>query len=311
MPRRKGAGGRPGGLDEARELVALVASLSEAGDALTADAVAARLGVSSERAEKLVGLVLTSAAAGGTRLPLVEEDDGVTMLLTRGMRGRAVRLTREETVALEAALERLGVAEGDPLRGRLEGALSPAGPDEGLVRRLVTGEKDPALAKTISACARALAEHRDLRFSYRRGGTGPAEGRRVSPRRLRCEDDAWYLEAYDLDRAGERTFRLDRMSEVQAAARGDAAAGRTPCAGRPAQPARMVRITFDDPHYLKLLPWHELSVLERSDGRAVAETPFFGGPWLVRMIAACGGSAHVEDPELAALVADYAREQLA
>lgn len=306
MPRRKGGAGRPGGLDEARELVALVASLSEAGDALSAGAVAARLGVSRERAEKLVALVLTAAGAGGSRLPLVEEDGAVTMLLTRGMRGRAVRLTTRETVAVEAALERLGVREDDPLRERLEGALAPAAPSENLVRRLVSGEKDPALAALIADCARALAERRDLRFLYRRAGGGPAGPRCVTPLRLRCEDDAWYLEAYDRDRAGERTFRLDRMSEMENVSRAPEPAP-TPVP----QTAPTVRITFDDPRYLDLLPWHDLHVLERGEKYVVAETPSYGSSWLPRMLAACGGSAHVDDPTLAEQARAYARGQLA
>lgn len=305
MPRKKGSAGRPGGLDEARELVALVASLSEAGDALTAEAVSSRLGVSAERAEKLVALVLTASGSDGARLPLVEEAGEVTMLLTRGMRGRAVRLTRDETVALEAALERLGVSADDPLRKRVEGALDPSSLDASLVRRLVASERDPLLAEAISTCARALAERHGLRLSYLRDGSDRPEIRHVSPRRLRCEDETWYLEAYDLDRAGERTFRLDRMRELEVSAE----ARRVPSdAG--ASPAHMVQITFDDSRLLDALPWHELAVLEQDDEHAVAETPFYGGQWLVRMVAACGGSAHVDDPGLAALVTDYARTQL-
>ena len=50
--RRTGAG-RPGALDTAHELVPLVSSLSEAGDALSSDAVAERLGVDEGEAEKL------------------------------------------------------------------------------------------------------------------------------------------------------------------------------------------------------------------------------------------------------------------
>ena len=45
MPTRSPGAGRPGSLDEARELVALVSSLSDAGDSLSAAAVAERLGV--------------------------------------------------------------------------------------------------------------------------------------------------------------------------------------------------------------------------------------------------------------------------
>lgn len=227
------------------------------------------------------------------------------MLLTRGMRGRAVRLTRDETVALEAALERLGVDVGDPLRSRVKDALDLSPVDASLVRRLVASEGDPLLAGAISTCARALAERRGLCFSYQREGAGRSGLRHASPRRLRCDGEVWYLEAYDLDRAGERTFRLDRMREVEISAD----AGTAPASPDEAA-SRLVRITFDDPRLVDALPWHELSVLEQDDEHAVAETPFYGGQWLVRMIAACGGSAHVDDPDLADLVTAYARTQL-
>lgn len=45
---------------------------------------------------------------------------------------------------------------------------------------------------------------------------GEVRRRRVEPYRLVASDRHWYLFAYDLDRDGWRTFRLDRMSEVTA-----------------------------------------------------------------------------------------------
>ena len=60
MTSRRSGAGRPGSLDEARELVTLISSLSDAGDSLSADAVAERLGIDAEEAEKLVALVLSS-----------------------------------------------------------------------------------------------------------------------------------------------------------------------------------------------------------------------------------------------------------
>lgn len=309
MPRRSRPAGRPGALDEARALVALVASLSEAGDALTPEAVSSRLGVDAEQAEKLIGLVLTAAGADGEQLPLTEEGGGVTLALSRGVRGRRLRLTRGETLALLAALERLGVPEADPLRSRLAGSLQGGAPDEGGVRRLL-GSSDGRDGAVVAACAEALAGHRDLEFAYHKEPGGEAEERHVRPLRLRSEGDAWYLEAHDLDRRAERTFRADRMGDVRAVAR--AAAGAEE--GRPAAHAgaREVRLVFHEPRYLDLLPWHELSVTRRDAEANVVEatTPLYGGTWLARMVAACGGTVTTDDPELAALVADYARAQL-
>ena len=203
MSPRAGRAGRPGSLDEARELVALAASLSEEGDSLSVDAVAERLGVSHERAEKLVGLVLSSTLVGGAGLPLAEDGECLTLVGAVGAPGRRLRLTRAESLALAAALERLGVPGDDPLRGALEGSLSTPPVDERLVRLLMAGESGTGgLAATLAACGRALAGRRELSFDYRKPGDAEPARRRVAPLGLRGDDGAWLLDAYDLDRGG-------------------------------------------------------------------------------------------------------------
>lgn len=301
MPRRSSSG-RTGAVDEARELVALVSSLSEAGDALSAEAVASRLGTTVERAEKLIGLVGTSSASGGIGLPLTLEDDGeATLAFSGGVRGRRLRLTRGEAVALSAALERLGVGPDDPLRGRLETALGSEPVRKDLVRRVI-GSRSGTESEKVESCARAILERASLSFLYRGAGDERARRRSCVPRAIRAEGDSWYLDAHDLDRGGERTFRLDRMEEVERGPRVAAPKGCEKGAGRE------VDVTFDDSHYLDLLPWHGLRVTGTGeDGSVSARIDYYGGMWLPRMIAACGGAARTTDPEVARLVREYAR----
>lgn len=301
MPRRSSSG-RTGAVDEARELVALVSSLSEAGDALSAEAVASRLGTTVERAEKLIGLVGTSSASGGIGLPLTLEDDGeATLSFSGGVRGRRLRLTRGEAVALSAALERLGVGPDDPLRGRLETALGSEPVRKDLVRRVI-GSRSGTESEKVESCARAILERASLSFLYRGAGDARARRRSCVPRAIRAEGDSWYLDAHDLDRGGERTFRLDRMEEVEQGPRVAAPKGCEKGAGRE------VGVTFDDAHYLDLLPWHGLRVTGTGeDGSVSALIDYYGGMWLPRMIAACGGAARTTDPEVARLVREYAR----
>lgn len=304
MPRRSREIGRPGSLNEARELVALLASLSDAGDALTAQAIAERLGVSEERAHHLMTLVMTSSAAGGAPLPLTEDGAGeLALTFSGGMHGRAVRLTRGETTALEAALAKLGIPGDDPLRARLAGALAREGRDPDLVRRHLASDEVATNPGTLGACSQALARREALTFCYA-SPSAPAGERHVLPSSLRHEDGAWYLDAYDLGRAGERTFRLDRMSDAHA----------TPAEELPPRdekdPARRVRIRLDDPSLIDQLDWHGATVTPRPDGSVEAELPLYGGPWLARMVAACGSSAHLEDASLAESSRAAARELL-
>ena len=299
--------GRPGALDEARSLVALVSSLSEAGDALSTSAVAERLGVSGEEADKLVELVLSSTLEDGVGLPLVDEGGELTLVSSGGVRGRRLRLTRDETLALASALERLGVPEDDPLRRTLDESLSAEAIDADLVRALMAGaEGSETLSATLSACGHAAAERRELFFLYAKPGGSQPEQRRVVPRSLRADDGTWLLDAYDVDRRGERSFRLDRMSGVSLGAAAPARDARREAAG-----ARTVTIAFSDPSYLTLLPWHDLRFVGSApSGATLAETPYYGGMWLPRMIAACAGTARCNDSEVTSLVEKYVRQQL-
>lgn len=305
MARKASPAGRRGALDEARELVALVASLSEAGDALSAEAVAAKLGTTTERAEKLVGLVLTASLGDGARLPLVEEDGEVTLLFSEGVRGRRLRLTRSETVAVAAALKRLGVPEADPLRAKIDSSLADGALDQQVVERAMAPSAHEAQADALRICAQARTQGRELAFDYRKLSGSAAEKRRVMARALRYESDAWYLDAWDLDRDGERTFRVDRMGALELGERREA---RARLEAAPAD-TRLVDVTFTEPSYLDLLGLraHLLHAQADEKGTVHAKVAYYGGDWLVRMLAACGNSVTIADPELAAQVRTYAR----
>lgn len=308
MPSSRSSAGRRGALEESRELVTLVSSLSEAGDALTVEAVSSRLGVSDERARKLLSLVMSAGAGEDAVLPLVEDGaDEVTLLHDAGMRGRAVRLTHTEALALVAALDRIGLRKEDGTRAAIESALFSSPVDEGTVARLL-GADGTSDGDSLSTCASAIYERRAVTFDYRGADSDLTARRTVLPQGLRCEGESWYLDGWDLDRRSERTFRLDRMSLVKTA---PAPTGARAAAGAAHKASREVRLVFRDERPLSTLPWHGLAVAGRdANGNVVAHVAYYGGEWLVRMLAACGGTVTVEDEDLASRVRDYARSQL-
>ena len=309
MPRSRSAAGRRGALDESRELVTLVSSLSEAGDALNVDAISTRLGVSRERARKLLSLVMSADTGEAAGLPLIEDDeDEISLLRDTGTRGRALRLTRAEALALVATLDRIGVERDDPARKSIERALFDAPVGEDTVRRLVAA-RDETSGDALLACAEAIYGRHAVSFGYRGAADSKTARRTVLPRDLRSEEDSWYLDGWDLARGAERTFRLDRMSDVKVE---DASAPAGVDGRGGAETAREVRVTFRDERFLSLLPWHGLVVEGRDeDGSVRTRTAYYGGEWLVRMLAACGGTAVTDDAELASRVRDYARTRLA
>ncbi|SNT33934.1 Predicted DNA-binding transcriptional regulator YafY, contains an HTH and WYL domains [Streptosporangium subroseum] len=65
--------------------------------------------------------------------------------------------------------------------------------------------------EVLTAVAVACRDHQRLRFDYR-GHDGRASVRTTEPHRLVHTGRRWYLIAWDLERAGWRTYRMDRLA---------------------------------------------------------------------------------------------------
>ena len=76
------------------------------------------------------------------------------------------------------------------------------------------GAASPVDASTLLVLARAVRETERVTFAY--AGPRGSGNRRVEPYRLVATGRRWYLLAFDLDRDDWRTFRLDRMTGVEA-----------------------------------------------------------------------------------------------
>lgn len=308
--RRQGAG-RKGGLQEARELVAIISSLDHAGDSLDVETIAGRLGISEQDARHRMDLILAAGGEGAAVLPLSEgqDNDRLTLEGSSGSHVRRLRLTKSETVAVKAALDQMEIPADAPLRQKIAASLSsqhsteaqaPAPPSEG-------GDESGnyRTAEALLQCSKAIAQLGMLDFSYQGVADKAPRRRHVDPRGLRNADGVWYLDAYDPSRQGERVFRLDRMTDVLIVS-----AEELPPEPQQTSPEREVRITFRDRHYLELLAWPDLHV-ERDDGSVVVtRIPYYGGEWLPRRIAACAGAAFTSDGEVKALAIAYARRKL-
>ena len=109
-----------------------------------------------------------------------------------------------------------------PGPGPGQAGAGPARPAAGPARCRVVGHRGRAAARSrvdpglLSDLAAAARDHHRLRFDYTRhdGTTGR---RTVEPLRLVHAGTTWYLVAWDADRAGWRTFRVDRVASAPVA----------------------------------------------------------------------------------------------
>lgn len=134
-------------------------------------------------------------------------------------------LSSEELYALLASQQLLARTGGGvlstalaPLQKRIEGLLADhAGIDHWPMDRVrVIPHRERKLDETgFRTVAAAVLERRQLGFEYRARSTDEKTRRKVSPQRLTHYRDNWYLDAWDEDKGGLRSFSVDRVSAAR------------------------------------------------------------------------------------------------
>ena len=135
-------------------------------------------------------------------------------------------LSSEELHALLASQHLLARTGGGvlsavlaPLQQRIEGLLAAqAGASTWPVERVRViphrGRKlDEASFRTVAS---SVLERKQLSFDYRARSTDEMTRRTVSPQRITHYRDNWYLDAWDHERNGLRSFAVDRISSAKA-----------------------------------------------------------------------------------------------
>jgi predicted DNA-binding transcriptional regulator YafY len=184
--------------------------------------LAARLGVSERTLRRDVqrlrdlgyDIVASPGVDGGYRLDggsgtvplLLTDDEGVALAI-------ALHLAAHGTAELaEASVGALGkvLATLPPTQRRRVDAVTSA------TVTGTTGRSDTPSLATLAVVADACRDQVRLSFAYR-AATGDPSNRYVEPCRVVALWGRWYLVAFDLDRDDWRTFRVDRLSDAQAA----------------------------------------------------------------------------------------------
>jgi predicted DNA-binding transcriptional regulator YafY len=134
-------------------------------------------------------------------------------------------LTSEELaalVALEALIEKSGpgilASALAPLRTRIERLMSDHTSGVALpvqrIRVITSGSRRMDEA-AFRAVASATLLRRQIKFRYRARSTGDTTERTVSAQRLTHYRDNWYVDAWDHERQGLRSFAVDRIAAPQ------------------------------------------------------------------------------------------------
>ncbi len=297
--------GRKDGTSRVRELSALMGSLSHTGASISVDSVAERMGISVGEAHDMMELVCQAHGEESNGLLISCNDDETEYTLQYpATKGRPLRLTKQETIAVVHALDRAGVPTEDPLRAHLNKALTSTDVTEEKVRQVLGNPKSDSV---VTLCALAQAQGLSLSFEYLGLKDKAPRKRSATVKQLRSTDHGWQVVAHDLGCNQERIFRTSRMSNV---AIGPAVAHPEVELDNP--PQDMVRIAFTSLEYYNAFEWPGLQVEVQDDRIIQGVIPYFGqgSNWLERRIAAGGGMVFVDRPSIMLRAQHYCEQLL-
>lgn len=297
--------GRKNNNERIRELVSLLGSLSRTGDTVTLDAISTRLGISVDEARDMMNIVCQASGEnyGGLLISADEEETEFTLQFP-GTTGKPIRLTSAETIALVHALDLAGIAEDDPIRQKLNTAFLSPNVREDEVRHALGSINQTS--GQLYVFAQSQVEQRKISFDY--CGIKDTEPRRrhALVRTLQMDNGHWYATCFDTDIDQERTFKIDRMTNV---VMGDHVFSPLENSREDVQ---RVEILMTDPLYYHAFDWPTLRVLHASDSVIHGEIAYYGdgSTWLLRRICAGRESITVNNRCIMQLASEYAREAL-
>ena len=209
-----------GSADRLPRLLALVPYLQQHPGSRIGD-LAELFGVTPAQVRKDLNLLWMCGLPGHTPGDLIdiaiESDDSVTITNAEEL-ARPLRLTAEEGLALVVALRTIADVPGLTDRDALDRVLAKiedaagAGAAEPADHVVVTVEAEAAVVETVRT---ALAEQRRVHLRYYVPARDETTERDVDPMRLLVVDGQTYLEGWCRRVEGVRTFRLDRVAEVE------------------------------------------------------------------------------------------------
>ena len=257
---------------------------------------------------------------GGAPGDLIEIDmdaleSGTIRLTNAEFLARPHRFTPEEAMSLVvalAALEEMADAELGPAvrsaRAKLEGAVG-GGTDK--VAIAVSAGQESIRGQLADAIAAGVA----VRLTYHGASRGVATTPVVDPARLGTRDGYGYLTAWAHERAGWRTYRLDRIVAVDPLEQATTDHGPAPAlaSGWLDDRPDAVEVTLDlRPGGRWITEYHPLVATEElPDGLLRVRMRVADPGWFRRLLLRLGPAvARVDPPQAAASAIEAAREAL-
>lgn len=256
-----------------------------------------------------------------------------------GIKGRSMRLTMAETKALTEALTLQGFANKDEFLTFLQTNVVKSAHNSSRASEVHKFKEQPqqgaSMAQELSVITRALRNQCVIQFSYVKSNLScyrtmnesqqfdtlpnqtqtSSHQRRAIPLELQRRDQAWYIQAYDLDKHAIRVFKCKNMHTITELPS-------TSCKNLTDLHSTTLHVTHEttdlidffvtDPGILQKLWWpNSPKKPQELDGVIEISYRLFSSSWLIQRMCACADSVCTSNINFSQQVKAYADKLLA
>lgn len=191
-----------------------------AAESVSVDEAALHFDTSPERIRRAVRLLSLTGVPNSWGDPTMfdfdfdafDHEGRIEIRYLPALRDATVKLSPREAAAIVTGLERLAHIADD--EGDRIAALAKRVRSATVANHLTVAAQAVTGDAPVRAVRRAVQEGTAITFRYRKPNSD-FEERRIIPVRLEIHDEITLTAGYDLDREAMRTFRIDRMEDVE------------------------------------------------------------------------------------------------
>jgi len=277
--------------------------------------LAKRLGVSNRQVQVYVEQAMMCGRypfSGGDFVDVILSGDRVFVHLDQDL-GTPAQFTRQEALALSAALGAVQASRGEPYAGiaasalrKIRARLSTDVQERvaEMEHRFAIPSDDRDVAERFSTIARGRSEQRAVDLHYYTASRDEMNRRRVHPYLLVQNLGFWYLVAHDGKSKEERIFKVERIKDATLTdEKFSVPASFDPRRYAPARifettVVRQARVRFAPPLARTVLEeWPRARLQKESGGRVVARLDFSRTEGMAAWIVSMGDRALVIEPD--------------
>lgn len=252
-----------------------------------------------------------SSSEFNTTIPFIDSSDSNELRLSpySKYKGQQTRLNKSESIALVYALTQAGF-DDENIFNILDGLLVYDNDARNEIKQYLIDNQIDTLNSSLTQSCFCCLLNRRMYFSYQSNNANKPKYRTVDPLYIYFKEGYWYLSAWDITANFQKTYKIDKISDIQQMDGFETHEGITYDHDFSFMNSDKVELTFTNKNYFNALDWYGLEVTEKTDEYIKGLIPWSGDDWLPKQIAATANTVTANNEKVMQRASEIKAEEL-